>query len=140
MFANNSWATIWSFEDKVGYGNANVSTSKKDQESGQYETDFQHKFVGVSGEAYEFLKSCSIPDKKGIRVRLVRVGLTNKYDPDKKVTYWNPKIYEIDEGDGNSPAPAPKGGNKKVAAPAKKTTSKTDYAVLDDNEDSPLPF
>lgn len=137
-FSNGSYGKIWSFEDKGKYGTVNLSTSKKNKDTNQYETDFQHKFVTVAGEAYTFLKSNGVPND-GLRVKIVSCALTNKYDPDKKVTYWNPVVFALEDANGGS-APAPKGGSKKTAAPAKKTTSKTDYAVLEDDEDSPLPF
>ena len=137
-FSNGSYGKIWSFEDKGKYGTVNLSTSKKNKDTDQYETDFQHKFVAVAGEAYSFLKSNGVP-KDGLRVKIVSCAVTNKYDPDKKVTYWNPVVFALEDANGGS-APASKGGNKKAAAPAKKPANKNDHAVLEDDEDSPLPF
>lgn len=136
-FSNGSYGKIWSFEDKGKYGTVNLSTSKKNKDTDQYETDFQHKFVTVAGEAYSFLKSNGVP-KDGLRVKIVSCAVTNKYDPDKKVTYWNPVVFALEDANGGS-ATAPKGGSKK-AAPAKKPANKNDHAVLEDDEDSPLPF
>ena len=136
-FSNGSYGKIWSFEDKGKYGIVNLSTSKKNKDTDQYETDFQHKFVTVAGEAYSFLKSNGVP-KDGLRVKIASCAVTNKYDPDKKVTYWNPVVFALEDANGGS-APAPKSGNKKTA-PAKKPANKNDHAVLEDDEDSPLPF
>ena len=136
-FSNGSYGKIWSFEDKGKYGTVNLSTSKKNKDTDQYETDFQHKFVTVAGEAYSFLKSNGVT-KDGLRVKIVSCAVTNKYDPDKKVTYWNPVVFALEDANGGS-APAPKSGNKKTA-PAKKHANKNDHAVLEDDEDSPLPF
>ena len=136
-FSNGSYGKIWSFEDKGKYGTVNLSTSKKNKDTDQYETDFQHKFVTVAGEAYSFLKSNGVT-KDGLRVKIVSCAVTNKYDPDKKVTYWNPVVFALEDANGGS-APAPKSGNKKTA-PAKKPANKNDHAVLEDDEDSPLPF
>ena len=137
-FSNGSYGKIWSFEDKGKYGTVNLSTSKKNKDTDQYETDFQHKFVAVAGEAYSFLKSNGVT-KDGLRVKIVSCAVTNKYDPDKKVTYWNPVVFALEDANGGS-ASAPKGGSKKAAAPAKKPANKNDHAVLEDDEDSPLPF
>ena len=137
-FSNGSYGKIWSFEDKGKYGTVNLSTSKKNKDTDQYETDFQHKFVTVAGEAYNFLKSNGVT-KDGLRVKIVSCAVTNKYDPDKKVTYWNPVVFALEDANGGS-SPATKSGNKKAAAPAKKTANKNDHAVLEDDEDSPLPF
>lgn len=137
-FSNGSYGKIWSFEDKGKYGTVNLSTSKKNKDTDQYETDFQHKFVTVAGEAYNFLKSNGVP-KDGLRVKIVSCAVTNKYDPDKKVTYWNTVVFALEDANGGS-ATAPKGGSKKAATPTKKTANKNDHAVLEDDEDSPLPF
>ena len=137
-FSNGSYGKIWSFEDKGKYGTVNLSTSKKNKDTDQYETDFQHKFVTVAGEAYSFLKSNGVP-KDGLRVKIVSCAVTNKYDPDKKVTYWNPVVFALEDANGGS-APATKSGNKKAAAPAKKPTGKTDYAVQEDDDEAQLPF
>ena len=137
-FSTGSSGKIWSFADKGKYGTVNLSTSKKNKDTDQYETDFQHKFVTVAGEAYSFLKSNGV-HKDGLRVKIVSCAVTNKYDPDKKVTYWNPVVFALEDANGGS-APASKGGNKKAAAPAKKPANKNDHAVLEDDEDSPLPF
>lgn len=136
-FQNGAFAKIWEFTDKGNYGVVNLTTSKKDKESGTYETDFQAKFLPVFGKAYEFAKGLNIP-QNGASVKIIKCSLTNKWDPEKKVTYWNPSVSELEDAsfNGNS--------NGKAAATAtpgkgKKSAPASDYAMLDD-DDAQLPF
>lgn len=136
-FQNGSYAKIWEFTDKGKYGVVNLSTSKKNKDTGVYETDFQHKFVSVVGQAYEFAKGLSIP-KNGASVKIGNCAITNKYDGEKKVTYWNCTVFGLEDAsfNGNSGsaatvAPAPSKGKKNAVFAA-------NYAT--DDDDVQLPF
>jgi len=135
-FQNGAFAKIWEFTDKGKYGIINLSTSKKNKDTGVYETDFQHKFVSVVGQAYEFAKGLSIP-QNGASVKIGNCATTNKYDGEKKTTYWNCAVFALEDasfnGNGGNTAAAP------ASAKAKKNTPASDIAMLDD-DDVQLPF
>lgn len=136
-FQNGAFAKIWEFTDKGTYGIVNLSTSKKNKDTGVYETDFQHKFVSVVGNAYEFIKGMNVP-KNGLSVKIGNCATTNKYDADKKTTYWNCAVFALEDASfngnsGNATATAPASGKAKKPAPA------SNAAMLDD-DDVQLPF
>lgn len=136
-FQNGSYAKIWEFTDKGKYGVVNLSTSKKNKDTGVYETDFQHKFVSVVGQAYEFAKGLAIP-QNGASVKIGNCATTNKYDGEKKVTYWNCTVFGLEDASfngnsGNTAAATPASGKAKKPAPA------SNAAMLDE-DDVQLPF
>lgn len=135
-FQNGTFAKIWEFTDKGKYGVVNLSTSKKNKDTGVYETDFQHKFVSVVGQAYEFAKGLTIP-QNGASVKIGSCATTNKYDGEKKVTYWNCTVFGLEDASFNG-----NGGNSAssvATSKAKKTAPASDMAMLDD-DDVQLPF
>lgn len=131
-FQNGAYAKIWEFTDKGKYGIVNLSTAKKNKDTNNYETDFQHKFVTVAGEAYEFIKSANIPSN-GLSVKIVNCATSNKYDAQKKITYWNCAVFALEDAAGNS------AGSTAGNAKAKKPARADDSAMLDD-DDAQLPF
>lgn len=132
-FQNGAFAKIWEFVDKGKYGTVNLSTSKKNKETGAYDTDFQHKFVNVVGQAYEFVKGLTIP-KNGVSVKITSCATTNKYNPEKQTTYWNCSIFGLEDAGFNN-----NGGNAAPAAPNKAKKS-VPVPVTDDDEEVNLPF
>lgn len=131
-FQNGSFAKIWEFTDKGNYGVVSMSTSKKNKDTGAYDTDFQHKFVSVVGKAYEFAKTLSIP-KSGASVKITNCAVTNKYDAEKGVTYWNCAVFGMEDANSNGgPAPA--------AAPKTKKAAPSNQFAMDDDDEVQLPF
>lgn len=137
-FQNGAFAKIWEFTDKGTYGIINLSTSRKNKDTGVYETDFQHKFVSAVGQAYEFVKGLGDIPKNGASVKIGNCATTNKYDGDKKTTYWNCAVFALEDASFNG-----NGGNAAAATPApakgKKKAPASDAAMLDD-DDVQLPF
>lgn len=137
-FQNGAFAKIWEFTDKGTYGIINLSTSRKNKDTGVYETDFQHKFVSAVGQAYEFVKGLGDIPKNGASVKIGNCATTNKYDGDKKTTYWNCAVFALEDASFNG-----NGGNAAAATPApakgKKKAPASDVAMLDD-DDVQLPF
>lgn len=131
-FQNGAYAKIWEFTDKGKYGIVNLSTSKKNKDTNNYETDFQHKFVTVAGQAYEFVKSASVPSN-GLSVKIGNCATSNKYDANKKITYWNCAVFSFEDASGGN------GGSGSTNAKAKKPARANDYAALDD-DGAQLPF
>lgn len=92
MFQNNTYAKIWSVEDKGNYTVCQISTSKKDKQTGKYETDFADKvrFVG---------KAHGQKPQAEQKIKLLNTAVSNHYDKERKKTYYSFVVfdYELDE-------------------------------------------
>ncbi len=102
-FRNGAYAKIW---DVSGVSDTNtklrISISRKDNRSGEYVNDFSG-FVNAIGTA---AAAKALRLKKGDRIKLGDVDVSNKYDKEKQVTYTNCKIFsfELCDGQGESRA------------------------------------
>jgi len=94
-FRVDSFAKVWEVEDKGNYSEAKISISKKNKQTNQYETDFQSK-VRLVGQAH----TCKV--KANDRIKIKACDVSNKYDKEKKITYTNYVIFEI-ETDSEQP-------------------------------------
>lgn len=83
MFSNGSYATIWANEDKGNYSVLEMTTSKKDKESGEYKTDFSSKFVRFVGQAHNKAKKYKLDRQSRIKIEscgvTVEPGNNNKW-------------------------------------------------------------
>jgi hypothetical protein len=71
--------------DKGNYAVVSVSSSKKNKQSGKYDTDFSSKYVRFVGDAY----NCR--PQKGQRIKIVDCGVSNVYmENGEKVYMKNP--------------------------------------------------
>ena len=116
---------VWEVENKGNYHIVSLSTSKKNKDTNEYETDFSNKFVRFIGTAHTLAADL----KKGDTIKLGSCEVTNKYDKEKNTTYTNYLVYSFEkEGDNNS--------NNNQSAP------KADNSFMDipDDADSELPF
>ena len=95
MFANGSYAKLWKIKS-IGekYSDVRISTSVKNKKTDEYEQDFG-SFVRMVGQAHQQMEYMN----EGDRFQIVRCGVTNKYDKEKNVTYWNPVIFEIERSE-----------------------------------------
>ena len=95
MFANGSYAKLWEIKS-IGekFSDVRISTSVKNKKTDKYEQDFG-SFVRMVGQAHKQMEYLN----DGDRFQIVRCGVTNKYDMEKKVTYWNCVIFEIKTDD-----------------------------------------
>ena len=107
-FRNNNYCTVWEVESISDTNTkARISSSRKNKQTGEYETDFSG-FVNFIGTAAA-KKALGLKEKD--RIRLGDVDVTTKYDKEKKVTYTNFKIFsfetqgEIDGGAGRTDEP-----------------------------------
>ena len=92
MFANGYYAKIWKIKEISGnYSDIRISTSVKNKDTGKYEQDFG-AFVRMVGQAHQQMSYLN----EGDRFKIVRCGVTNKYDKEKDVTYTNYRIFEIE--------------------------------------------
>lgn len=143
-FRQNAYARLWSLDDKGKYSVANVTVSKKNKETGEYVTEFGHRFVRLIGEAHNRAKTLNLPTSeefttgvhKGITIRILDCDITNSYNNTTKQSYWNPVIFnfEIPERDGSNTTSS----EPTKAAKTKKVESKTVEPLIDDDDD--LPF
>lgn len=83
---SGGYATVWTTEpisDSVT--KCRLSTSKKDKQTGQYETDFSGfvSFVGTLNAK----NAAQLKEKD--RIKLGDVDVRSKYDPEKRITYYN---------------------------------------------------
>lgn len=110
-FRKEAFATIWSVESTSDtLTKARISISRKNKQTGEYDTDFSGfvSFVGTAAAK----KAAGLKEKE--RIRLGDVDVTNKYDKEKNGTYTNYKIFsfetqnEIDGASRNTESPEPK--------------------------------
>ena len=115
---------VWEVENKGNYHIVSLSTSKKNKDTNEYETDFSSKFVRFIGTAHTLAADL----KKGDTIKLGSCEVTNKYDKEKNTTYTNYLVYSFEkEGDNNS--------NNNQSAP------KNDgFENIPDGVDEELPF
>lgn len=99
-FRNNCWATVWRV-DKVSDVNtkAQISVSKKNKESGEYETDFSGIVNFIGRDCAQ--KALKLGERA--RIRLESVDVSNRYDKEKKITYHNFKVFAFLSGDEEKP-------------------------------------
>lgn len=91
MFSAGSYAHVWDIkriEEK--YIDMRISTSKK-LEDGSYKQDFGGfvRLVGKARSNGEYLN-------EGDNFKIVRCGVENSYDQEKKQTYTNYIVFEIE--------------------------------------------
>lgn len=122
------FARIWKVEDKGKYSIVELSTSKKDQNSGKWETDFQHKFVRFIGPAHTMAQGITEPTS----IRIKSCDVTKIWSQEKQQEYTNYIVFEFELPEANkSPA--------KKTAPAKNPMEE-DFMKIPDGDDEELPF
>ena len=97
-FATGKYAKVWKVEDKGKYSVAEMSTSKKNKQTGEYETDWSDKFVRLIGDAHTAIQKLG----SGARIKIGDCDVTNKYDKEKKQTYTNYAIFSLEDANGGS--------------------------------------
>ena len=128
-FRTTAYATIWTVEE--GRGNTlkvRLSISKKNKDTGEYETDFSGfcTFIGNAKAKAEKLKPKD-------RIKLGDVDVTSWYNKDKGVEYITYKVFDFEMSDASS------GNTSKPTSKPPKPSSKK--SVLDgDAEEDDLPF
>ena len=110
-FRTKNFCTVWEVESISDTNTkARISSSRKNKQTGEYETDFSG-FVNFIGTA---AAKKAIGLKERDRIRLGDIDVTTKYDKEKKVTYTNYKVFsfetqeEVDSSATVQDDPAPK--------------------------------
>ena len=102
-FRTGSYATIWSIEAMSDTKTrARISVSRKNKQTGEYETDFSGyvDFIGTAAAS----KASRLKEKD--KIRLGDVDVSNKYVKEKNITYTNCKVFSFE-----SPEELNSGGN-----------------------------
>ena len=100
-FKNGAYATVWGvehFSDTMT--KVNLSTSRKDKQTGQYETDFSG-FVAFVG-ATNATKATVLKERD--RIKLGDVEVSTKYDKERNKTYTNFTVFSFEMADGSQAA------------------------------------
>ena len=107
-FRNNAYAKVWKSEDKGNYSVVELSTSKKNKQTDQYETDFSSKFVRFIGKAH-------VDISDGVRIKLTEVEVTNSYNKETKQAYTNFLVYGFENADGQQNNPQIKNASSEIS-------------------------
>lgn len=96
MFGNGAYLTIWEVKENDNYSIVSVSSSKKNRQTNEYETDFSSNYVRFVGDAH----LCR--PQKGQKIKVVDCGVQNCYVKNgKKESLKNPTYcvfkYELQE-------------------------------------------
>jgi hypothetical protein len=116
-FRTGAFAKVWKTENKGNYSVVELSTSKKNKETEEYETDFSSKFVRFIGTAHQ-----EIGDYTG-SIKLGDIEVTNSYNKETKVSYTNFLVYSFEIPESNNSGT--KTNNKTTANTSSNKTSKT---------------
>lgn len=127
-FRKDGFAKVWAVENKGNYSIVELSTSKKNKTSGEYETDFSNKFVRFIGTAHTDAAELT----RGDSVKLGDCDVTNIYNKDKKETYTNFLVFTFekqikDQNNTNKEHPTP-------------TSNQGSMKVPENLEEDELPF
>jgi hypothetical protein len=125
-FRSGSYATIWSVDPVSDVQTkARISVSRKNKQSGEYETEFSG-FVSFFGTAAAKKAACL---KEKDRIKIGDCDVKTHYDKEKNITYYNFNIFSFEVQDNNA------GGN--TATSTKDVVPDVDDGEIDDER---LPF
>ena len=103
-FRQGSFATIWQVEPvKDTITKAKITTSKKNKNTGEYETDFSG-FVTFLGTAAAS-KAAKLNEKD--RIKLGDVDVTRKWDKEKQKEYINFNVFSFETADSRASSATP---------------------------------
>lgn len=123
-FGTGKFAHIWKLENKGNYHVAEMTTSKKNKITGEYERDWSDGFVRLVGTAHEQADKLDI--SKNVKIGACEV--TNRYDKERKTTYTNYAIFGFEDVDSAA------------TPPTKNDAKKDDFMEIPDGIDEELPF
>ncbi len=113
-FKLGAYAKIWKVEDKGNFSKVQMSVSKKNRQTDQYETEFSG-FVNFVGHAHNKIST----SYEGAKIKLGDCDVTTKYNKEKNVTYTNYALFEFEDADAPNTQP-------------------TDFTSEDIDEDTPF--
>lgn len=125
-FRTGAYAKVWAVENKGNYSVVELSTSKKNKTTNEYETDFSGKFVRFIGTAHNQVQGVT----RGTSIKLGNVEVTNSYNKETKTAYTNFLVFSFEIPDGN----------KQSNSPAPSQTKNDGFMNIPDGLDDELPF
>lgn len=137
-FGNGAFMQIWGVVPKGKYFEVEVSSSRKNNTTGNYETDFSSKSVRFIGTA------ATKNPQAGQKIKVTNCSVQNCYEKDGRREYLKSPTYlvfdyELQTPNGNAPASAPAynpyGGTTPSANPL---GNEFEPLAMDDEEG--LPF
>lgn len=98
-FRKDAFATVWSSEvvsDTMT--KCRISISRRNKQTGEYETDFSGfvSFVGTAAAK----KAAALKEKD--RIKLGDIDVTNRYDKERNQSYTNFKVFSFEIPGSNS--------------------------------------
>lgn len=140
MFSTGVYFKVWGVTDKGNYAEVDCSTSKKNSQTGNYDTDFSSKYVRFIGEAY---RKNPQPNE---RIKVTSCAVQNVYQKDGQNQYLKNPMYlvfdfERDSDSGQPRVSVPPMGNSYVPsayAPPSFANNMPQFEELPDSDD--LPF
>lgn len=122
-FHNGAYATVWSVEDMGKYTKVQLSTSSKNRETGEYETDWSD-FASFVGAAHQMAKSAGLQKKD--RIHIIGCDERNRYDSQAKKKYYNHVVFEFEPVSSNN------SGTTKAPAADTRPATDANYSVEED--------
>ena len=139
-FGTGAFLSIWGVVPKGKYYEVEVSSSRKNQTTGIYETDFSSKFVKFCGAA------ATKNPQVGQRIKVTSCCVQNCYEKDKQRYYLKNPIYTVFDYELQSngaatnvstPTPA---NNPYIQPSAPQSPLESGFEPLDMRDEDGLPF
>lgn len=136
-FKNNNYATVWTVEPVSDtLTRARISTSRKNRQTGEYETDFSG-FVAFVGSA-NAAKAARLSERD--RIRLGDVEVTNRYVKEKNITYTNFTIFSFEMADAPNGAAGGYANASRGGGSENFVNPVDGFAGIDGTSEENLPF
>lgn len=90
-FGTNAILTVWGVVNKGGYLEVECSSSRKNPQTGNYETDFSSKFVKFVGNA------AKTPLRERDKIKLINCSVQNVYEKNGQRIYTKNPQYTVFE-------------------------------------------
>ena len=88
-FGNGNFMKIWGVSDKGNYSEVSISSSRKNRNTGNYETDFSSKFVRFVGDAHKQRPM------EGQKIKITGCSVENVYMKDGEKQYLKNPRYTV---------------------------------------------
>lgn len=118
-FRQNGYFTVWGTTIYEKYTVVELSSSKKNKQSGKYETDWSSRFVKFIGQAHKD----AVALKRNDRIRIGECEVTNKFDKAKGIMYTDYLVF-----------------NYTLEATTTPTGADSSFMVIPDDAIDDLPF
>lgn len=131
-FRTGSFAKIWEVEDKERSTRVRMSISRKNKETGEYDQEF-NGYCSLIGTAHAKAQRL----KRGDRIRLGDVDVTNTYDKEKGREFVNYKCFSFEFADDLDSS---SGGSRGDGASRGKPVESNPFEGDTSDESSDIPF